>query len=238
MAKKELTITENKTAGETLGTIPGPWDAGWTEYLVGLLRKNERDKDRPNNFGLRRLFHQFVGEIVGNSVYVHQSPNPGNQNRAVVEVNIRYRPLRGNMSEGVSMGERTISDVADCYTGNTKSPFCNFATATAITMAENRCLRKALNISVISSEESETPEDMEGEIDRDDMATVLSDNQKHRISQMAKKLNINLAVMLDGMDLELLTYNQAQKTLTQLVAYMRGPNEKGGEKIPDDLLIK
>lgn len=50
-------------------------------------------------------------------------------------------------------GEVTFVGTADCSSKNTNAPFSHYPTAVAESRAEARCLRKALGINILSSEE-------------------------------------------------------------------------------------
>lgn len=52
-----------------------------------------------------------------------------------------------------SQGEVTFVGTADCSSKNTKVPYYHYPTAVAESRAEARCLRKALGITILSSEE-------------------------------------------------------------------------------------
>ena len=94
--------------------------------------------------------------------------------------------------------ERTYSEVADVWHGNTDLLFTGFAVATASTRAEGRCLRKALKLRKCAAEE----------LTKQDVAKVLSTELEGKISseQVAfidsrcKRLDIDVLAFINSGD--------------------------------------
>ncbi len=228
--KKVVATTSEETVSSNLPL--NKWDDGWTKQLVGELRKNELEGTYPTNAGLRRLFHKYVGTIISTQVEVVQAPNPGNAGRAVVSVALSYIPIDNPNTQIF------VSDAADCCSSNAKGVYGLFPTSTATTMAENRCMRKALNLNILSSDETQTPDDIGEAVRQHDEGTIISDIQRNMIINMSNRLNISLDKLLERhkfVQIEGITHSQAIILLQELASYQRGP-EQSGSAIPKEIL--
>lgn len=207
---------------------------GWTKFILSDLDTSELMKGRPTANGLRRMLEKHVGPIISTNVQVVQTPTPENERRASVVYTMTY-------FDGELNHERTISDAADCYYGNSSEPYVRHTVATATSMAEGRCLRKALRLNIVTAEE--TLETDQNEIDLAESLQPAKDSQKIAIENMCVKLGINCAAMITyfepdrKMNMDILSYKDAQFILNNLVAYSRGP-DKGGKIIPEEILVK
>lgn len=230
--KKKVEITAENTAvsqetvpaAETV--IPHYTDWEWTDYVLGHLKDGkELIEGKPTQSGLFRIFSKVLpGEyIIESCSHVVQSPEPSNNNRAVVEHTI------------VLGTGRKFTDVADCYAGNTPEPYCRHPTATASTLAMGRCLRKAMFLrqGVNTAEEVANPDRVQYET-----ATALDDSQSPRIDDSQINVALNVCKRL-GVDLtkvvgfngvppfntvekiELLTHEQGSSLLRLLNQYSR-----------------
>lgn len=191
----ENTITE--TEEEVLTVDMNKDHPEWTQYVLDQLHLTELVNGRPSVDGLRRIFRKLEGHIVSSQGHVVQAPNDNqNQGRAVVQYTITYLPYDFPDSPVV------ITDAADCYWGNTVKPFCNHATATATTMAEGRCLRKALGIRVLTNEEMQNPEGTDAKLIDEQLqdSNPAPENVKVAIMRMAEKQKINLPSLLKYLD--------------------------------------
>ena len=132
---------------------PTPSDPEWTDYVLGQLTEDEIIKDKnnpkkgyPTTDGLRRMVEKLVGPIIKSNTTIHQVPNPENERRATVVVNI------GIFNDLYSVALE-FSGAADVYVGNSCVPFGNHPVATAETKAEGRAYKRALKIKVSTYEE-------------------------------------------------------------------------------------
>lgn len=134
---------------------------GWTDYVLSLLRENEKVDGKPTCNGLRRLTELLIGEIISSEVTAVYPPStddgPG---RATVVYRVEVldaSEIAKGYSDLSTMPIKSVSDVADCWHGNCPNVYAVHPTATASTRAEGRCLRKLLKINIITAEENDNP---------------------------------------------------------------------------------
>lgn len=208
----------------------------WTQYVLSLLHLTEIVNGRPSVDGLRRIFRKLEGRIVDSQARVIQAPNDAaNQGRAVVEFAITYLPYE-NPEFPIS-----ITDAADCYWGNTAKPFCNHSTATAATMAEGRCLRKALGIRVLTNEEMQNPEGMDAESveQRLQDENPAPETVKVAIMRLAERQNIDMGKLLSFLD-EVKTKNISNISAMEGRFLMKKLNgyQQNTEPLPTEILVE
>lgn len=229
----DAAVTEKKE----VAAVPQRGDSGWTNHVLSLLDKTEKIQGQPTVDGLRRIFDDLVGPIMETEVIVVQSPSPENERRAVVTYVLKFLDLHDNL-------QKTISDAADCYYGNTPDPYKNHAVATATSMAEGRCLRKAMRIKVITSEEAVVPD--KTQIELAENALGANEVQKDAMRRLSSSLGFTVDKLIrhylsdkmpqDGINLiDLLSYKESQ-TLMQHLNDMRRGVENGGKIIPPELI--
>mgnify|MGYP001213427509 CR=1 FL=1 len=224
----------NSTVDDTTPQISDP---NWTEYVIGLLSEDEKINNNPTCDGLRRVFEILVGKIESCDMEVLQVPVIENRNHATVKCSMKYFDFH-------SRNYRFISDVASCNEGNTQTPYSLYPVATAATMAEGRCLRKALRIKAIANEEVLRPDDVTVQNVLDNNASVIpaTDIQKKMINVLSERCGIHVSKLLhylssDGVSntLDNLTHSEAQICLRKLNLYDKGP-DNNGLAIPDEVL--
>jgi len=172
-------------------STPTPGDFEWTKYLLSLLDKKELEGDKPTNAGLRRLFRKLGWELISQELNVLKCPTMDDPQRASVVCTMRY--LYQNN------GPYTVQDAADCSAINNQEPYCNHPLATASTIAESRCFRKILGLSVLASDETKSPTQPQLETARtlDSVALPRSnDAQRNAIKSTASRLGIDLNKLL------------------------------------------
>lgn len=216
---------------------PQSSDEEWTDFVLSKLRKNEKVEDKyPTCDGLRRLFKELVGPIIEAHAKVIEAPHAANNNRATVEFSLRFE-RRDNRQFDFH-----ITEVADCFEGNTKAPYCYHPTATAATMAEARALRKGLGINVHASEEMNSPSGEEQQLMND--SALMAASQKNVIINLTSRLGLDREKLLEllreekeitSLTFDGLTHVEAQKVLSRLNKYQQGPDSKNGLIIPDKL---
>lgn len=126
----------------------------WHDYVMSHFHEKELEAGYPNVDGLRRVSQLLLGEIIESepvNVIVSTDLPP----RATVTYKVRFRwnrdfDLCGSVKR---YSYRTFGDVGDVWLGNTDATFAAFASSTACTRAEGRCLRKALRLRVCAAEE-------------------------------------------------------------------------------------
>lgn len=213
----------------------------WNAYWIDKLYPHEMTDKFPSTDGLRRVFGTEYAEV--SSVYMDVILAPTTeQQRATVKCTIAYTP-KGSQKECI------ISDVADCFWGNTKRPFCDHATATAATIAEGRCYRKAMYLKTLTQEESLNPseEEVNSLNEQHEDNTPSSENQKNAIKRMAERVGIDLNAMVRYFNEDLkniktsvpenISSLEAKTILKQLNKWQRQVSE-GGEQIPEIILKK
>ena len=162
---------------------PQMTDKEWTPYVLKQLEEDEIYDGKPTTDGLRRLVSKLLGEIVESVPIVHQSPNPANDNHAVVswKLCIRWNDCLGDV--------RIFGDVADVYIGNTDDKFAVFASATAATRAEGRALKKALQLQHVLTMDEVTEVPVEN-------PTKITSAQVRWVNMACERNDINVIKLL------------------------------------------
>jgi len=208
----------------------------WSNYILGMLTEDELVKGKPTTDGLRRIFQREIGTIISSDAHVVDPAGINNERRATVQYTITYIDLLDNIT-------KQITDAADSYYGNTMSPFKYYPTATASTMAEGRCLRKALGIKIVTLEESLEPNPEEAQ-QLEDMSNdhiVATDNQKQAVRRICDRLNIDINKLIKHLNdvgsksIDTLSYNDALILMRKLNKYQQGPLSDG-EMIPEEVV--
>lgn len=163
--------------------MPDMSDPTWTDYVIRQLEPDELYDGNPTTDGLRRIVSKLLGPIVESLPIIAQSPNPGNDNRAVIGWTIAIR------WDGVPTDIRRFGDVADVYGGNTTNEYAIYASATAATRAEGRALRKALQLRhVVTSDEV-------GDVAPKD-PNQITDAQKVFVAQICGRNGVSMSKLL------------------------------------------
>ena len=210
-------------------------DPAWTDYVMDLLTEDEKYDGFPTCDGLRRVFELLVGEIINVDMDPVQVPDNQNGGRATVKCTIEYMPIDNK-------GVKSISDVADCYFGNTQQLYSRHASATAATMAEGRCYRKGLRVRTLVREENMAPKGDEAELatELENGENVVTVNQQNTINRVCDRLKIDVVKLIEseptkGKTLSTLTQQEAQVVLRSLSGYQR-PVLQGGKEIPISIM--
>lgn len=214
--------------------IPVPTDPEWTKYVLDHLAPGEYMKDQKGNIrpkcdGLRRIFGLLMGDIVNSEADVKSTAMPSNNDRASVIFHISYLDKSGR--------QKYVSDGADVFPGNTKAPYCNFALATACTIAEGRTLKKALKLVGVT-----TVEEVSADISNDPAIStdLITEMQANAIRIIADRLDVDVGRLVGEMKIKAtslndLTYSQAAEVITKLGIYDKGV-DNGGEIVPENIL--
>lgn len=234
--------------------LPDIGSEAWTKYWIDKLYPHEMTDKFPSTDGLRRLFRTYFARVTNLDMRVIEAPKIG-QERATVQCVVTYYPNPKVLPltlpvDGVLGGwcPEVISDVADCYWGNTKAPFSQHATATAATIAEGRCYRKAMFLRTMTQEEALNPSQSEFEQmnteHEDNMPST--ENQKNSIRRMCERIGIDIPKMMQYMnenvanlktqELNNSSAYEAKAILQQLSKWQRKVAE-GGEEVPE-IIIK
>lgn len=238
--KEVANITQSirKEIGDNNITTLTPEDPKWTDYVLSLLQGSEIINGRPKYYGLKRIFSKVIGPILKTEIRVVAAPASENGGRATVECKIQY-VNKHIIGENGNWAICSVSDAADCFNGNTEFPFSNYPTATASTMAEARCLRKALCINVIADEEAKGPnvELAKAIQEVQEQAQMATDIQKKTIANLSNKIGIDLSKFYaqEKKSEDTLSYSDAQSLINKLNLYQQGSQNKG-EDPPEDIL--
>lgn len=202
---------------------PKMGEEGWTDYVLGLLRKDEMQDGNPTLFGLRRIAQQLISPIVECRTLVKQIPNPTNNFTSTVVVEVTFTNYGGGKG-GLWSG------AADVSPANCMEEYARHPTATAESRAEGRALRKALGINVHTVDEvGISPVDV-----NDD--GLISSNQVSSIDMMAAtRLNISVSALLNNLGItdratDELTVKEGIQVLGALQEFFKNP-----KNIPEDI---
>lgn len=203
--------------------FPKMGEEGWTDYVLGLLRKDEMQDGNPTLFGLRRIAQQLISPIVECRTLVKQIPNPTNNFTSTVVVEVTFTDYGGGKG-GLWSG------AADVSKDNCMEEYARHPTATAESRAEGRALRKALGINVHTVDEvGISPVDV-----NDD--GLISSNQVSSIDMMATtRLNISVPALLNNLGItdratDELTVKEGIQVLGKLQDFFNDP-----ESIPQEM---
>lgn len=205
---------------------PAMYSDEWSAFLISKLTEKEKEGDNPKVDGLRRLCHNYFGDIISCLVRCIQAPTEENGNNAVAECLIK---VCGHQ-DGVI---REYSDVADCSWRNTEAKFARFATATASTRAEGRVLRKLLGIHAVTAEEITT---IPVELEQEDEDVSITETQINGLNRICKKANIDVVKFINSGSRQYgSVYNVSKSTAIKMLAQL---NEyyNGHKQVPVEIL--
>lgn len=185
--------TESPNIEVNFEQVPNIGSSEWEGYVLSKLGTNEKEDVNgtiyPKCSGLRRLTQALIGEIVKSGpthVFAPTESDGCGRATVVYEVSIDFN------------GEvRTFSEAADCWQGNTPSPFNLHPVATASTKAEGRVFKKILQLNALTAEEMSVAvvaKKTRSKIitDEEDGTVLATANQLNIINTWSKRLKINL----------------------------------------------
>jgi len=187
--------------------------------ILDYLTDKEKVNGHPTVNGLRRIINERFGWIASNVSKVIQCPDPSNENRATVTVEIDIECYNDKFLR--------TSGCADVCKYNTPSHFYRHPVATAESRAEGRAYRKALNLNIATAEEMGNFQDL-----TDD---PIKDSQKAMITKVCSRCNINedkflASHNLDKETLSKVSSEEGKKLCSELNSY-QSLNE-----VPEELL--
>lgn len=196
--KKDVdTEVVNNTIEDTIQKKVTPNDLEWTDHVLSLLSDDEKISGNPTTDGLRRIFEIALDCVItDSSSSVVQSPNPENEKRATVVHSLTFVLNREGGSDNL-LNIRSVSGAADVYWGNCDKIYRNHPVAVAETRAEGRALRRALKLRKVVAAE-ELAKDIEDHPDANNISKI-SSNQINFIDVLSKRLDINIAKMLENL---------------------------------------
>ncbi len=188
-------LQDDEALSKKLGerSEPSMTDPKWSDFVVGHFVDGETDKEgNPFVAGLRRVARLLLGPILVSKASVVQAPSiiPGSLRDlqvATVEYNITIMWCR-DLENGLEAYPVEFCDVADVYVGNTDPEYARYASATAATRAEARCLRKALMLQRVVAAEEKTKVPLEDS----GISGIISTTQINFIDTLCKRCSIDV----------------------------------------------
>lgn len=261
--EEKQTFTQ-KSVDETKVKTPKPGDVEWEDYVLSHFTPDEFDTIQtkfgnstfPRTSALRRVCEKLLGPIVESGpTYISPATDSDGPGRVTVfyTVKIRYKhdyPDYITVDENFQEPIRTYTDGACAWAGNMSDVYTLFPTSVAITRAEGRCLRKALMLSVVSSEEllpegeaRDKLKNIKKNVDLDTEDTgyyPIMDGQAAAIASLCKRLNIDITKFIQmhcgKTNVESLLKSEARTALALLNKYQSTGSES--EKIPVNILCE
>ena len=230
------TVYDDDTVDDS---TPDPTSPEWNDYVMDQFTSEELIDGRPLVAGLRRVTELLIAPIIesGPSQVFPVDPDKGSQEQRATVI------WKIVLQNGV-----TVSDVADCWAGNTDDKYVAFSVATAATRSEARALRKALKIRSVSAEEMTekdtakivrelTPKKETTKGDYEDEKRM-TDRQIKLISARSQKfdidveklfkfvlgISVNSKVMVKQASSVIDTINEYQRDLSKVPEEIRGYN--------------
>lgn len=229
MSKSKKEIIGDEVSKEQATKTISPNDIEWTDHVLGLLQDDEKIMGNPTTDGLRRIFEIALNcSVVESTSKVVQSPERANELRATVVHTIGYI-----LNQDTASHTRIVSGAADVYWGNCDKIYRNHPVAVAETRAEGRALRRALKLRKVVAAE-ELAKDIEDHPDHDTI-TKITNNQLNFIDVLSKRININVAKLLDNLAIKRenvynISHEDAVNIIKSLTEYQQLNN------IPVDIL--
>lgn len=177
---------------------PTPNDYEWTDYVLSLLKDNEKIDGNPTTDGLRRIFETVMDcEVISSVSDVLQVPEPNNDRRCTVIHTITF--ISNTKSPDEYASTRTFTGASDSYWGNTDSVFRAHPVAVAETKAEGRALRRAMKLTKVITADEKASETEHFDGDSVDKITV---DQLSFINNLCSRLNINVRSLFNNSDID------------------------------------
>ena len=217
---------------------PSMSDPEWSDFVMKHFTDGELDENgRPLVAGLRRVARLLLGPILESKARVVQPPSllPGFERLsmlqpAVVEYTIKILMCR--LEQGMDAAYPIeFTETADCYFGNVGDvEFGRYLTAMAATRAEGRALRKALQLSVIASEEKSVLPVAEAAVDG-----MIAPEQINFINSLCFRLDIDVLKYINSgkrkyARIEDVPYGVAAKMVEHLSSL-----QNNRENVPDNI---
>jgi hypothetical protein len=219
---------------------PTRLDEGWQDYVLSQFKPEELDNGYPKIVGLRRVAQRLIGPIISSLPTqlntIVDERNPSGRTNCIYE--IIFDAFHGNTIK--------YGAAASSWIGNTDDDFAAFTEAIAEVRAESRALRKALNLNIVSQEETTTKNVKEivqalqtreveksGDWQEDDSISV---SQELMIKKTTERLGVDLGKLLTKENLgELneLTKKQAIRLIDLLNQYQNSSKESVA--IPEEI---
>lgn len=223
---------------------PPMWTKEWQDYLAGQFFDSEKDAEgNPNVNGFRRVAKKLLGTVLFSGLvneptatYIPDDSRVTMLNPVVAVYKIKIAWTRPeDVPEGCPALIVEFSDAADVMFGNTDPDFSRFPTATAVTRAESRCYRKALQYNRCSAEEKTVVSTEESSPNG-----LIRESDIHFLDTICRRLNVNVIKYINSGEkqyesIEEIPFGTAQKMLKRISAWQNdmtkiNPDLKGYKK--------
>jgi|TARA_A100000172_G_scaffold77394_1_gene61725 hypothetical protein len=200
----------------------GPYNPGWSEYVLDHLDDSELRDGNPTVDGLRRVTEEVFGDIITSSSHIYNHDT----SRGVCTIKHTLQIRKHSTGDII-----TVDGCVDVNRSNIPHPFNQHLVATADTRAEGKAIRRALKIRVVTAEEMQNS-------DEDDLLAAeenITDQQILAINQMCKRLDVNLEKAVKSScagaeSVRAVSNLQGRMILSSLSEYQRNPSI-----IPEDV---
>lgn len=236
MLASPIEIDDSSLLKQPEGTKrPTPRDPEWTDYLMSLLTKSEKDDKNgyPKTSGLKRLVLLLLGEIVKSSSKSIHSANyidEAGEVRFTATVEHYIKIAMYDNSE-----DREYTGISSSNSLNTDKPYNAYPETVASTRAYARALKDALSINCVTADELSEVAEEEQAVDLEEPA---SSAQRKGIESISKRLGINALLLINSgeqkyIDLQDRSLNKqvALKFVEQLNYF------QGGKEIPGEIKL-
>ena len=139
------------------GGSPSYGTPQWSDYVMRQFGDDELEDGNPSASGCRRVVEDLIGPILNTCVDSCATPCVSNKGSATVKVSVTIQVT--NSTHPACGHIICREDIADTNEGNTEAKYAVHASATAMTRAEGRILRKVLGlVGVLVADEVSEPE--------------------------------------------------------------------------------
>jgi hypothetical protein len=220
-------------------------DPEWHSFVMSQFVPEELDNHgNPKVDGLRRVAEGLLGEIVeSRPVQSSSAPDLAAVNWLLVIAWACDNPYV-DIGSSTPLQNRTFGAFADASLVNCKPPYNKFLASMSDTRAEAKCLRRALRLRCIASEEAEMGETntfdekvSDGSYKGD---ALINDQQAMMINVISQRLDISVDKLVEktfpGKTIKNITKENAANIIVLLNKFQSSVKE-GSESVPEDLKI-
>lgn len=214
---------------------PTPRDPEWTDYLMSLLAKGEKDDKSgyPKTSGLKRLVLLLFGEIVKSRSKLINSGNYVNEAGEIRFVATVEHYIEIEMHDGNSV--REYVGVGGSSELNTDKPYSSYPETVASTRAYARALKDALSINCVTADELSQAAEEEQVVDLEEPA---SSTQRKGIESISKRLGINALLLINSGEQKYIDLQDRSLTKQVALKFVEQLNYfQGGKEIPGEIKL-
>lgn len=245
MVENELNQQSDEEAADQQPIRPRYIDPGWHYFVMTQFVPEELDpKGNPKVDGLRRVAEGLLGQIVESRPVQSSSDSSLAAVNWILIIEWACDNPYIDIGDREPLPRRIFGAFADASKENCKSPYNKFLSSLADTRAESKCLRRALRLRCISSEEAELGETNTFEEEVSDGnyngEAPINPQQIMMVSVLSQRLGIDqdkLSVKTYNKQVKLLTKENAANLIILLNKYQTSVKEQSSE-IPDDVKLQ